>query len=730
MNQLIHYDEEKKVFHLTNTYVSYIMEIVEDTYLIHRHWGKKLTDYNFSNRPMLKKRTFAATPNILKPELSLEFLPQEISLPYQGDFRNSTVKIQNQDGQSITRFSYAGYEIHDQAIELNDLPFARNNESFGQTLIVHLYDKIAKITLDIFYTIFEDSPVIVRSTKVINESNQIVKVDKLLSTSIDTQYDNQLLTTFYGTHQKEFQMTRSDIQHGLFKIGSTRGASGPQYPPFLALSKDATEFQGEVHAMSLLYSGNHEENIERDQYNNLRVQIGINEETFSWTLNPKEAIQSPQALLVYSNQGFNSNSQAFHTFFNNHLINPLWKKRKRPIVINSWEMTYFNVSERLLIEMIDSASSLGFETVVLDDGWFGKRNSSKTSLGDWTIDGEKFPNGIKPLVDYAKKKEIGFGIWFEPEMISPNTELIAQHPDWVMKSKSYEPILGRNQFFLDLTNAEVQDFIIKTLSDTINSLGVNYIKWDMNRHMTDPFSPAMNKNNWMDFSHRYMLGLYHIINTLTLRHTNVLFENCSSGGGRLDPGMLFYFPQTWISDNTDALDRQQIQYGASYMFPISSMTGHVSEVPNHQTGRKIAFETRAALASSTNMGYEMDIISMSEKERQKVAIHLSTYKKERDLIFEGDFYRLVSPNESNMCGWMFVDKNKNNAIIYTFRNIYQVFDLALLIRIPYLDTEANYLEMNTNIIYSGSELSACGISLENPPGDFIVHKIILEKVIN
>ncbi|SDQ02627.1 alpha-galactosidase [Carnobacterium viridans] len=728
MSQLIHYDEEKKVFHLTNTYVSYIMEIVEDTYLIHRHWGKKLTHYNFSNRPKLKKRTFAATPNVLKPELSLEFLPQEISLPHQGDFRNSAVKIQNQNGQSISRFSYVGYEIHDQAIELQDLPFARSNESFGQTLIIHLYDKIAKITLDLFYTIFEDSPIIVRSTKVINESTQIVKIDKLLSASLDTHYDNQLLTTFYGTHQKEFQMTRSDIQHGLFKIGSTRGASGPQYPPFLALSKDATEFQGEVHALTLLYSGNHEENIERDQYNNLRVQIGINEETFSWTLNPKEAIQSPQALLVYGSQGFNSNSQAFHTFFNNHLINPLWKKRKRPIVINSWEMTYFNVSERLLLEMIDSASSLGFETVVLDDGWFGKRNSSKTSLGDWTIDEEKFPNGIKPLVDYAKEKKIGFGIWFEPEMISPNTDLIAQHPDWVMKSKSYEPILGRNQLFLDLTNKEVQDFIIKTLSDTITSLGVNYIKWDMNRHMTDPFSPTKMENHSIDFSHRYMLGLYHIVNTLTSKHSDVLFENCSSGGGRLDPGMLFYFPQTWISDNTDALDRQQIQYGASYMFPIASMTGHVSEVPNHQTGRKIAFETRAALASSTNMGYEMDIINMSGKERQKVANHLSTYKKERDLIFEGDFYRLSSPNESNMCGWMFVDEKKNNAIIYVFRNIYEVFDLSLLIRIPYLDTEANYLEMNTNTVYSGSELSACGISLENPPGDFIVHKLILEKV--
>ncbi|WP_049827699.1 alpha-galactosidase [Paenibacillus polymyxa] len=727
MNPLIHFVEEKKVFHLTNNYVSYIIEIVEDTYLLHRYWGQKITSYNFSNRPKLKKRTFAATPDMNIPELSLEFLPQEVSLPHQGDFRNSSLKIRNEDGQGITRFVYVGYEILDEALTLQDLPSARSNEAFCQTLIVHLYDKVANIALDLFYTIFEDSPIIVRSTKVINEGSSTIKVEKLLSASLDIRYENQVCTSFYGTHQKEFQMNRNDIKHGLFKIGSARGASGPQYPPFIALSKEATEFQGEVHAMTLLYSGNHEEILERDQYNNLRMQIGLNEEGFSWTLKSGETIQSPQALLVYSNQGFNSNSQAFHTFFNNHLINPSWKKRKRPIVINSWEMTYFDVSEALLKKLIDSASLLGFETVVLDDGWFGKRNSSKTSLGDWKVDEKKFPNGIKSLVDYAKEKGIDFGIWFEPEMISPDTNLIKQHPEWVMKSKSYEPILGRSQYFLDLTNKEVQNFVIKTLSDAITNFGVNYIKWDMNRHMTDPFSPTETENNSQEFSHRYMLGFYHIISTLTSSHPEVLFENCSSGGGRLDPGMLFYFPQTWISDNTDALDRQQIQYGASYMFPISSITGHVSDVPNHQTGRITEFEIRAALASSTNMGYEMDVIAMSEEEMKKVANHISTYKRERKLVFEGEFYRLSSPNESNICSWMFVDGDKSNAIIYVFRNTYQVFDLSLLVRIPYLDQEANYLEVITNATYSGSELYNCGISLENPKGDFIVHKLILKK---
>lgn len=541
-------------------------------------------------------------------------------------------------------------------------------------------------------------------------------------------FDKQSCTSFYGTHQKEFQINRNPILHGTFKIGSTRGASGPQYPPFIALSKDATESHGEVYAMTLLYSGNHEETLERDQYNHLRLQIGLNEDNFSWNLEANNSLQSPQAILMYSNSGFNGNSQAFHNFFNNHLINPNWKNTKRPIVINSWEMTYFDVTEELLTKLIDSASDLGFETVVLDDGWFDNRNSSKTSLGDWLVDDKKFPNGIPSLVDYAKEKNISFGIWFEPEMISPNTELIKQHPEWVMKSKSYEPLLGRNQYFLDLTNKDVQDFIIKTLSNAITNFGVNYIKWDMNRHMTDPFSLTDAAKNAQEFSHKYILGLYRIIDTLTSSYPNVLFENCSSGGGRLDPGMLFYFPQTWVSDNTDALDRQQIQYGTSYLFPISSLTGHVSQVPNHQTGRKTPFETRAALASSTNMGYEMNIIDMNEKEKKQVFNHLSDYKEERDLILYGDFYRITSPFESNVCSWMFTDKEKNHAILYVFRNIYQVYDLSLLIRIPYLNPESLYQIGNSDNVYSGSEIANAGISFENPMQDFIVQKLVLKKI--
>ncbi|WP_270283865.1 alpha-galactosidase [Enterococcus faecalis] len=725
MRELIHYDSEKNTFTLSNNHVTYIMEIVENNYLVHRYWGKKVDSYHFSNRPILKKRSFAAAPTIEKPEISPEFLPLEISFPHQGDYRSAAVQIQQENGEEITRLCYKNYEIRNEAVELTDLPHVRNTDEPAQTLIIFLYDQASKIELALYYTIFENSPMIVRSSSVKNDGIHSIKISKLLSASIDTRYDQQFSTTFYGTHQKEFQLNRSEIQHGLFKIGSSRGASSPQYPPFIALSKDANEFQGEVHAMTVIYSGNHEITLERDQYNQLRMQIGINSETFSWRLEPGETFYSPQAILSYSDEGFNGSSQNFHHFFSDHLIHPAWRNRERPILINSWEMTYYDVNDKLITDLIDAANDLGFETVVLDDGWYGKRNSSKTSLGDWQVDTDKFPNGIESLVDYAKQKNIGFGIWFEPEMISPNSELIQKHPDWVMRSKKYEPLLSRSQYVLDLTKQEVQQFIIKTLSETITKLRVNYIKWDMNRHISDPFSQDSTYES-SEYSHRYMLSLYNIINKLTNAFPDVLFENCSSGGGRLDPGMLYYFPQTWISDNTDGLDRQQIQYGASHLFPVSSMTGHVSDVPNHQTNRSVSFETRAALASSTNMGYEMDIIHLTEDEKESVRNHLKEYKRERTLIMEGEFYRLFSPFDGNICAWLFT--NKEQILIYVFRNTYKVFDLSLLVKIPTLDSNALYRDETTNQVYSGSELSNCGLALENTKGDFIVKRIKLDKL--
>ena len=729
MEKLIFFNEDRCFFHLKNKKISYIIELLDNSYLSHLYFGKKVDSYNFSNKLKLKKRTFSANPIIEKPEFSLDLLPQEFSTPNNSDFRNSSIKIENSHCELITRFKYVNYEIINAPLSLENLPYVRDNEKLSQTLLINLYDKISNVTLKLFYTIFEDSSVIVRSSKIVNNGETAIKIKKIASASIDIPYDNQICTSFYGTHQKEFQLNQSSIQHGKFTIGTTRGASGPQYPPFIAISDNKSEFSGKVYSMSLLYSGNHEETIERDQYNQLRIQTGINEEDFNWELQKNEYFQTPQALLVFTDEGFNGLSSEYHSFIKNHIIHPIWRNKKRPLLINSWEMSYFDVSEDIIIKLIDDAKNLGFEAVVLDDGWYGKRNNSKSSLGDWNVDKTKFPNGIKYLVEYAKQNNMKFGIWFEPEMVSPNTELIKKHPEWTMRSENYEPTLGRNQYFLDLTNNNVQKFIIDTISNAIEDYGIEYIKWDMNRHITDPFS-TINQLKNTDYTHNYILSLYNILNKLTKKYPHVLFENCSSGGGRLDLGMLFYFPQTWISDNTDGLDRQQIQYGASYIFPISSITGHVSDVPNHQTGRVTPFKTRAALASSTNMGYEMNIIDITTEEKKMITHHLYEYKEERDLILNGIFYRLSSPFSTNISAWMFVNENKTQSIIHIFRNIYNVFELSFIIRIPYLDLSAMYIVEKTNQIFSGEELANCGLTIENKPEDFKNYKIKIRKIEN
>jgi len=725
MTQLIHFDQLNHTFTLSNQQVTYIMEINATHDLVHRYWGHPLTSYHFSNRPQLKKRTFAATPDPKQPELSPDFLPFECPLAFQGDYRSSAVQIQPLNAESPTRYHYQSYQIKTGAVDLPTLPHARESQAHSETLIITLYDDMAKVQLNLYYTIFADSAVIVRSVSVKNKGNQTIQIQRLLSASIDTPYDHQQLTTFHGTHQKEFQLDRAEIDHGTFKIGCTRGASGPQYPPYVALSQDATEFTGDVHALSLIYSGNHEISIERDQYDQLRLQIGLNSDTSTWNLAPGDSFQSPQALLNYSSDGFNGNSQNFHHFLTTHLLPPFWRQRKRPLLINSWEMSGFQVNDSLIRQLIDAASELGFEMVVLDDGWYRGRNNSRTSLGDWTADQQKFPNGLKPLVAYAKQKGLKFGLWFEPEMISPKTALIKAHPDWVMRSQSYAPILGRGQYYLDLTNPAVQAFIIDTLSKTIDDLGLAYIKWDMNRHMTDPFSQDQHLTS-SEYTHRYWLGLYHVIDQLTTKYPQVLFENCSSGGGRLDPGMAYYFPQTWLSDNTDGFDRQQIQYGASYLFPPSTITGHISAIPNLQTGRKVPFATRAALAASTNLGYEMPILNLTDTEKKTIQNQLKVAKQERSLLTTSRFYRLQSPFNSDNCAWMFV--TPTTVLIYAFNNRYHVDALTNLIKLPGLEPNASYQDCTTQQIYSGSELIHCGLALPIIKGDFTVQKIKLTKL--
>ncbi len=719
------YDDEKQIFHISNNKISYIMELKENT-LLHRYWGHTLQYYTGCNCTEPVKRTFAASYNQQNPLFSLEIEPQEFSCPHQGDYREPSISVRQQNGCTIGRMKYQYYEITDTLHIPEGLPHIREmKQKAAKTLAIHFLDMVSNIKLILYYSIVEDSAVIIRSAQIINQGNQSVWIDRAFSTLIDTNYQKQQLITFYGTHQKEFRINRQEIQHGIFSIGSTRGASSPQYPPFAAICMpETTEHSGEVYAFQLIYSGNHCVSVERNQYNHLRVAMGINPEDFCWKLLPNESFQTPQAILIYSNMGLNSMSQEFHKLYTERLFPTQWAKQKRPILLNSWEMCYFDVSEQKMIDVIKQAAKIGFELVVLDDGWFGHRNNSKSSLGDWTVNTEKFPNGLTTLLKCAEENGIQFGIWFEPEMISPNSILMKSHSDWYMQMDGYTPLLSRNQLVLDLTQKEVQNYIIETLSNFIKQYPISYIKWDMNRHITDPNSLYLSQDSKGEFFHRYMLGLYHILQELTTQFPNILFENCSSGGGRFDAGMGFFMPQTWCSDNTDALDRQAIQYGASYLFPLSAITAHISAVPNHQTGRNVPFATRAAVASSANMGYELNILELSSEEKELIMTHLSEYKKEREFLFYGEFYRLCSPFTDGNCAWMIIDQEKTRAIIYYFIREYDVSALSYILKIPYVDCQKNYVEKNTNRYFTGEELIYAGIAINTIKGDFPV--IILE----
>ncbi len=721
------YDAEKHLFHLSNSKISYIMELKDHIWLLHRYWGPRLNAYYGSNCPAEVKRTFAAAPNPESPAFSLETAPQEFSCPHQGDYRDPSLMIRRENGYPAGRMQYQSFEITNQLHIPDELPHIRplDNKEAG-TLSIYFQDTVSKIRLTLHYSIIEDSAAVIRSVQITNQGNEPVWVERALSALIDTAYTNEQLVTFYGTHQKEFQMNRQNISHGSFSIGSTRGASSPQYPPFAALcSPETTEHTGDVRAFQLIYSGCHCIRAERDQYEHLRIAMGIHPEEFRWKLLPGESFQTPEAVLIYSGRGFNGMSQEFHQLYTKRLFPRRWAEHERPVLLNSWEMCYFDVSEEKMLQVIQKAANLGFELVVLDDGWFGRRNNSKSSLGDWEVNTEKFPDGLTPLLECARKNNMQFGIWFEPEMISPDSRLMRAHPDWHAQIPGYTPLPGRNQLVLDLTRLEIQDYVLETLSNFLRLYPVSYVKWDMNRHITDPGSLTLPSDRTGEFFHRYILGLYRILDQLTARFPDILFENCSSGGGRFDAGMCFYMPQTWCSDNTDALDRQAIQYGASYLFPPSAITSHVSAVPNHQTGRQIPYSTRTAAASSANMGYELNILNLSPEEDAQIKEHLAEYKARRNLLTTGKFYRLQSPFDNRNCAWMIMDQNKEQAVIYYFIREYDTAALSYLLKIPYLDADKIYMEENSGRRFTGEELIHAGLSIKPVSGDFPVVELNL-----
>lgn len=724
--------KQENTFMLENGYISYCFGIEKDKYLSHRYFGKYLKEYTGISESYFFDRGFCANPDPEDKKFSLDTLPQEYPDMNQGDFRMPAYVIQTEDGRRVTRFYYKDYEIIQGKPPLEGLPSVyTENEDEAATLCITLEDEYLKAQIKLYYTIFRDYDVICRHTEVIHYGSQPLYLERLMSMSIDFQGTEYDLLTLSGSHLNEKKIYQRPIGSDTVILDSCRGASSPQETPCMILSeREAGEYWGQVWGMNYVYSGDFQAVIQPGQYGSTRVQIGMNPMTFGWTLETGQRFVSPETVMVYSDKGRNGMSQIFHELYRKRLCRGFWRDKERPVLLNSWEAFEFQIDEEKCLSMAQKAAELGIELFVLDDGWFKNRTCDRKALGDWEEDRNKFAEGLKRFSEKIRDKGIQFGIWFEPEMVSGDSDLYRRHPDWIIRSPYYEPIVSRSQYVLDLSNPKVCQYIMDAVSHILRETKAVYVKWDMNRHITDLGSFYLDQKHQRELSHRYMLGLYSILDRLNQEFPEVLFEGCSSGGGRFDAGMLYYMPQTWTSDNTDAVCRMKIQYGTSLLFPPVTMGSHVSAVPNHQTGRETPLETRFAAAMSGNLGYEMDIRELTQEETKEIRNQVRFYKKIRKTIQSGKMYRLRNPQEQNEAAWNFVSEDGETVVYCYFRILSDPQRLTVPVKLKGLDENAFYQLEEDGSCHGGDELMYAGVTCQPVRKDFVSSILIFKKIKN
>ena len=730
MTGLIQFDEKTGVFHLHNQQISYLFAVEEGGLLGHIYFGHRLKDYHGGRAyPRIDRGFSGNLTDISERGYSPDTLLREYSETGFGDYRLPAILIKQENGSQATRFTYEGYRIDKGKPKLEGLPATYAlEEDEAETLTVVLVDAVAKLKLSLFYTIYRYRAVITRSCRLENHSDVPVFIDKLASMTLDFTAQPLELISLPGAHVNERQLTRETIRYGQKRLVSRRGTTSHQMNNAAALvSPQTNEFFGEAYGFALVYSGNHAIEIERDQIDQTRVVIGINEEQFSWQLSPKESFQTPEVVMVYSDKGLNAMSQTYHDLVNERLVRS-YKHQTRPILVNNWEATYFDFTEDTLRPIVDEAQQLGIEMFVLDDGWFGCRDDDTTSLGDWFVDKKKFPNGLSHFAEYVHSKGLQFGLWVEPEMISVDSELYRNHPDYRLEVPNRSPLLGRQQFVLDLGRKEVRQAVIEQLESLLDQGFIDYIKWDMNRHLSDVYSARLDGQCQGEVFHRYTLGLYEMLEYLTSKYPDVLWEGCSGGGGRFDFGFAYYMPQSWTSDNTDAIARLGIQYGTSLFYPISTITSHVSATPNHQTGRLTPFATRGDVAMSGVLGYELDLTKLTTAEKNLVKEQVENYKSIRHLVQFGRFSRLMSPFEDNRAAWMFTNADKSEILVFTFMILNHAQQPIPLVTLNGLNTDKCYQNVETKEIITGSELEYLGWYEALSDKDFVSHRYHFKEV--
>ncbi len=724
------YNKDKNIFHIKASKTSYILQILESGHISHLYWGRKLNTEKIDY--VIRKRDWgsflANTDNI--SEFMLEAIPQEYPGYGATDLRSPAVEIQFEDGTTATDFRYKTHNIYKGKNKLNGLPatYAENNDE-ATTLEITLKDTLKDIEIILSYTVFEKFNSITRNVKIINTESEDVKILRVLSANVDFKDDKFDMIQLSGSWARERHFIRQPLRNGSQSIESRRGASSHGQNPFIALArKDTTENNGDIYGFSFVYSGNFLANVEVDMFSNARAQIGINPFDFTWLLKEGETFQAPEAVLVYSSEGITGMSHIYHNLYGKRLARGEYRDKIRPILINNWEATYFDFNEINIKKIAKEASNLGIELFVLDDGWFGERNNDDCSLGDWFVNENKLKGGLKKLATEINDIGLQFGLWFEPEMVCPISELYKKHPDWCLHIPGRTRSEARKQLILDLSREDVCDYIIKSICDVLSSAPISYVKWDMNRNMTEIGSLSLPAERQREVAHRYMLGLYRVMEEITSRFPNILFESCSGGGGRFDPGMLYYMPQTWTSDNTDAIERLKIQYGTSLVYPNVSMGCHVSAIPNHQVDRMTPLNTRGIVAMSGNFGYELDITKLSDEEKEIIKEQVKEYKEIRETIQFGDYYRLSNPFEDNDVAWMFLSKDKDEVIVSFVRQSAVPHPKFVSIQLVGLDEDSSYEIVGEDAIIGGDELMYVGLNVPKLTGDYAAKMWILRKV--
>ena len=664
------YNEKTREFHLYNQEISYIIKILDNDQPGQLYYGKRLTHReDFSHLFEYAMRDMSPYAFEGNSTFSLENIKQEYPTFGCGDMRFPAYEIERENGSHVVEFVYKEHKIYNSKPKLEGLPATYvESDDEAQTLELVLEDTSINTRIVLLYTIYEAFPVIARSVRFECDSDEKITLLSAMSACVDLPDKDYEMIDLAGVWARERYVRRHKLDYGIQSIYSMRGCSSYQFNPFLALAREnADEFQGQVYGFSLVYSGNFLAQTEVDNYDTARVLMGIHPNGFKWTLEKGESFQTPEMVMVYSEAGLNGMSQTFHKLYRTRLARGTWRDKVRPILINSWEAFYFDFDAPKLLGLADVAADLGMELFVLDDGWFGKRDDSTSSLGDWYPNEEKLKGTLKELAEKINAKGLKFGLWIEPEMTNKDSDLYRAHSDWLLAEQGKRICHSRTQYVLDFSKKEVREYIGDMLENLLAEVPVSYIKWDMNRTFSEVFSNGNDREYQGKVCHKYILGVYELYERLTSRFPHVLFESCASGGARFDPGMLYYAPQGWTSDDTDAIERLKIQYGTSMVYPVSCMGSHVSASPNHQTNRVTPIETRADVAYFGTFGYELDLLKLGEEDKAEIRRQIAFMKEKRDLIQKGTFYRLKSPFEGNETAWMIVSEDQKKALVGYYR---------------------------------------------------------------